>query len=144
MFCADHDHLLLILQAVEGIELTEDEWPKINIEGTIYALNPNFPEVDTVRFFTEKYGEKQGFDYAWRFLEIMKFINKNRKNLIKDQLMRVTGSHSEVAAELLQIMLDSFSPAYSPVIFPQSTLQSKSGEFNYTKVLKATKSIMKE
>ena len=144
MFCVDHDRLLPILQAVEGIELTESEWPKINIEGTIYALNPNFPEVDTIRFFTEKYGKKQGFDYAVRFLEIIRFINKHRKKLIRDQLVKTAGSHSEVVEELLQVMLDSFSPAQSPVIFPKSTLQSKSGELNYTKVLKATKSIMKE
>ena len=144
MFCDDHDHLLPILQAVEGIELTEDDWPKLNIEGTIYALNPNFPEVDILRFFYEKYGKKQGVDYSWRFLRIIWFINKHRNSLIIDQLAKGAGSHSEVAKELLQVLLDSFIPAQSPVIFPKSALQSKSGKFNYAKVLKSVKAIMEE
>ena len=144
MFCTDNDHLLPILQAVKGIELPENEWPKINIEGTIYALNPHFPQVDTLKFFIDKYGEEKGTDYAWRFLEIIGFINKYNKNLAEDRVLKVSGSHSEVVEELLQVLLSSFSPAQPPAIFPKSALQSASGEFNYNKVLKATKSIMEE
>ena len=144
MFCTDHDHLLPILQAVQVIELIKDEWPKFNIEGTIYALNPNFPEVDTLRFFKEKYGNDKGFDYSWRFLEIMRFINKHRENLIKDTLLKASGSQSDIADVLLKMLLGSFSPAKPPMFFPKSALQSQSGGFNYNKVLKATKATWKE
>ncbi len=144
MFCNDHDQLLPIIQVVETIKIPAHEWPKINIEGKIFGLNPNLPQVDTVHFFTNKYGKDKGFDFAWRFLEIIRFINKNRGNLLKEGLIKDAGNHTEIRDELLQALLDSFSTVQSPAIFPESSLESKSKEFSYRKVIKATKSYFKK
>ena len=84
MFRKDHDHLLPILQAVQTIVIPEYEWPEINIEGKFYGMNPNLIQVDTLQFFTNKYGIDKGFDFAWRFLEIIGFIGKYRDHLVKD------------------------------------------------------------
>jgi hypothetical protein len=144
MFCDDHDRLIPILQAVEGIKIPEDEWPKINIEDTIYSLNPHFPQVDTVKYFIGKYGKERGTDYAWRFLEVIGFINKQKGNLLKDGMLKISDTHSYVTEEILKVILDSFISPRTPAIFPTSSLYSKSGEFDYSKVLEAAKSIMKE
>jgi hypothetical protein len=144
MLCDDHDHLIPILQAVEGIMIPENEWPKINIEGTVYSLNPHFPQVDTVRYFIRKYGKDRGTDYAWRFLEIIGFIDKYKENLIRDGMLKPSGSRSDVAEEILKVILDSFIPPQSPVIFPTSNLYSTFGVFDYNKVLTVAKSIMEE
>ena len=143
MFCKDHDEMRPMLKVLQNIEIPEDEWPKIDIEGTIYGLNPNNPISDTIGFFRAKYGQSKATDYATRFLSIIWFINDNHDALIKEGLIQEDSSGATlIRDELLQVILDSFSPPELPVIFPTTSLGDKYHILNFAKVLRVVKPLL--
>jgi len=145
MFCRDHDEMVPILRALKHVELTKDEWPRINFEGTVYAINPNTSEADTIGFFQSKYGKDQAADYSTRYLSVIWFINDNRDALMAKQLIRDCGpSQTEIREELLEVLLNSFSPPQPPCIVPTSTLQKEHHTFDLERVIKAAESLIED
>ncbi|GAH18831.1 unnamed protein product [marine sediment metagenome] len=145
MFCKDHDEMIPMLRVLKHIEIPESEWPNVNIEGTIYGLNPNNAVADTLGFFKTKYGQSKATDYGWRFLSIIWFINENKGALMKKRLVRDDASGQTIIRdELLQVLLDSFIPPKPPVIFPTTPLSDRRHTFSLSKVLKAVKPLIRD
>ncbi len=147
MLCADHDEMAPLMELTKGVRIPQDEWPRINIEGTTYSMNPNIPDARTMRFFMSKYGRVRGSDYGMRFLSIMWFIIRHRRRLVRDGLVRCDDTgRMEVCEELLQVLLESFSPPKPPVIFPTSSLAKakRFPEFDLGKVIKSARLLIKD
>ena len=145
MFCCDHDEMAPLMELTRDVKIPEDEWPRINIEGTIYGVNPNVPEARTMRFFTSKYGRAKGSDYGMRFMSIMWFIIKNRDRLTQKGLIRSDDNGpAEIREELLQVLLESFIRPKPPVISPTSSLAKNFPDFDLKKVINAAKRLLKD
>ena len=143
--CKDHVEMLPMIRVLKDVEITEVEWPEINIEGTIYGVNPNNPVADIMGFFKTKYGQSKATDYGWRFLSIIWFISENHDALVRERLIQHDSStHTLIREELLQVMLDSFISPKPPVIFPTTPLGDRKDTFSLDKVLKAVKPLIKD
>ena len=145
MFSEDHDEMLPLLRVLKDIRIPEDNWPKFNVEGTVFSLDPNNAAADTIGFFITKYGREKGTDYGWRFLNVMQFVEENKDALIKERLVEALASgRTSICDELLQVLLGSFSPPKPPVIFPTTSLGDKDNVFSLPKVLEAVKPLIED
>ena len=108
MFYSDFDEIRPLMELTKDVKIPRDEWPVINIDDTIYGVNPNLPEARIMRYLQSKYGKVEGGGYGFRILATLFFIRENHNRLMQEGLVRYDEDvYTEVCPELIQVLLES-------------------------------------